>query len=157
MALWLFSFRARGMTKAALKALNFVVACLAKTGLSENFIRFGLVGTSGFLWDTVTVYTVKHFANLYVAGTLGFVVAATANWGLNRIWTYRDQAHSPAHLQWMRFMFANLVGFVFNRGTFFTLISISALCHRQPFLAIIAGSAAGLFFNYFLSKRFVFS
>jgi len=145
------------LTNASLRALDAVVARLGATGLSENFIRFGLVGTSGLFWDTATVYTVKHVANLYVAGTLGFFVAATANWGLNRVWTYRDRAHSPAHLQWMRFLVANLVGFVFNRGIFFTLISISGLCQRQPIVGIIAGSAAGLCFNYFLSKRFVFS
>jgi putative flippase GtrA len=40
---------------------------------------------------------------------------------------------------------------------FFTLITVSVVCHRQPVLAIIAGSFAGLAFNYFLSKKYVFA
>jgi putative flippase GtrA len=129
---------------------------VARRGISPDFLRFAVVGTLGFCWDTATVYTVKLFANLYVAGAAGFLVAATANWLLNRVWTFRHQTHDAAHLQWVRFMLANSVGFVFNRGVFFILITVSPLCHRIPVLAIIAGSFAGLTFNYFLSKRFVF-
>ncbi len=124
--------------------------------VNSDFFRFTVVGTLGFCWDTATVYTVKLFANLYVAGAAGFLVAATANWLLNRIWTFRHQTHDAAHRQWVRFMLANSVGFIFNRGVFFILITVSPLCHRMPVLPIIAGSFAGLAFNYFLSKRFVF-
>jgi len=136
--------------------LDGLVALLARTGLSQDFIRFGIVGTLGFCWDTGTVYSLRGPVGLYVAGTAGFLVAATANWGLNRIWTFRHQTHGAAHRQWAKFMLANLLGFFLNRGTFFTLITISPLCHAQPVLPIIAGSAAGLVFNYLLSKRFVF-
>jgi len=40
-------------------------------------------------------------------------------------------------------LLANVIGFIFNLGTFFTLISISPLCHSRPVLASIAGSTAG--------------
>jgi putative flippase GtrA len=83
-------------------------------------------------------------------------VAGTANWAVNRLWTFRHLGHESAHQQLMRFLAVNSIGFIFNRGTFFILISTSLRCRDQPVLAIIAGSAAGLCFNYFLSKRFVF-
>ena len=82
--------------------------------------------------------------------------SATANWMINRWWTFRHQAHGAAHVQWLKFLAANFIGFIFNRGTFFTLVAISPLCRAQPVLAIIAGTAVGLVFNYFLSKRLVF-
>ncbi len=123
---------------------------------SPDFIRFGIVGASGFLWDTATVYALRGLIGLYGAGTAGFIVAATANWATNRVWTFRHKTHAPAHQQWIRFLLANLVGFVVNRGLFFLLVATSVLCHRYPVLAIIAGSFAGLGFNYFLSKKFVF-
>ena len=141
----------------ALKLLDDVVAIVSRTGMSESFIRFGIVGTMGFMWDTGTVYSLRNFTNLYVAGIFGFFVAATANWALNRLWTFRFHTHAAPHIQWAKFLAANAIGFVFNRGAFFTLISISALCAQQPVLAIVAGSIAGLCFNYFLSKRLVFS
>jgi putative flippase GtrA len=124
--------------------------------LSPDFIRFGIVGTLGFCWDTATVYALRHHTSLYAAGTAGFLVAASANWLLNRLWTFRHQTHEPFHRQWAKFLAANLLGFCLNRGTFFILISVSRLCHNAPVLAIIAGSFAGLTVNYFLSKRFVF-
>jgi putative flippase GtrA len=136
--------------------LDVAVTALSRTGVSENFIRFAVVGTLGFCWDTGTVYALRGLTGLYIAGTFGFLVAATVNWAINRLWTFRDRAHASPHVQWAKFLVANSVGFVFNRGTFFVLISINLLSRNHPILPIIAGSIAGLCFNYFLSKRFVF-
>lgn len=129
----------------------------ARLNVSEDFIRFAVVGTMGFCWDTATVYALRNVAGLYMAGVAGFVVASSANWAMNRVWTFRHKAHDAMHVQWARFVAVNLVGFVFNRGCFFALVTYSALCHQEPVLAIIAGSAAGLLFNYFLSKKYVFA
>jgi putative flippase GtrA len=147
----------RNLPEHLVRGLDGGVALLSRFGLSVDFIRFGIVGTLGFCWDTATVYALRDFTGLYIAGFLSYFVASTMNWAINRVWTFRHQTHSAAHVQWAKFFVANLVGFAFNRGTYFVLISISISCHRQPVLAIIAGSAAGLCFNYFLSKRFVFS
>lgn len=144
------------VSRQVLSLLDAGVLLLARTGLSADFIRFGMVGALGFCWDTSTVYATKNHFGLYVAGTLGFIVAATANWVINRYWTFRHRNQGAAHVQWLKFLAANLVGFLFNRGTFFTLVAISALCRAQPVLAIVAGTAAGLIFNYFLSKKLVF-
>ena len=139
-----------------LTGLDACVDLLARTGVSASFIRFAVVGVMGLCWDTATVYALRHVVGLYVAGTVSFVVAATANWIVNRIWTFRGHTYVAPHIQWAKFLVANAIGFVFNRGTFFVLISISTLCHNRPILPIAAGSIAGLFFNYLLSKRFVF-
>lgn len=154
----------RAASRGLLSRLDQGVVILSRLGLSETFIRFGIVGVLGFFWDTGTVYALRPFINLYLAGTCGFLVAATANWAVNRLWTYRHHTHAAAHVQWARFMTANAIGFVFNRGVFFTLISKffsnmagTDVFHAQPVLAIAAGSISGLCFNYFLSKRFVFS
>lgn len=151
-------------SRGLLALLDRGVVALSRLGLSENFIRFGIVGALGFCWDTATVYALRPFTNLYIAGTCGFLVAATANWAVNRVWTYRHHAHAAPHIQWARFMTANAIGFVFNRGVYFTLVS-KFFCNAvktdifctQPVIAIAAGSISGLCFNYFLSKRFVFS
>ncbi len=145
------------VSRQVLSLLDAGVLLLARTGVSADFIRFGMVGVLGFCWDTSTVYATKNLFGLYIAGTLGFIVAGTVNWVINRWWTFRHHAHGAAHVQWLKFLAANSVGFLFNRGTFFTLVALSTLCRAQPVLAIIAGTASGLVFNYFLSKRLVFS
>ena|ERR1700757_433261 len=154
----------RTASREFLSRLDQGVVILSRLGLSESFIRFGIVGVLGFCWDTGTVYALRPFINLYLAGTCGFLVAASANWAVNRLWTYRHRIHAAPHVQWAKFMTANAIGFVFNRGVFFTLVSKyfsdaakTGIFHSQPVLAIAAGSISGLCFNYFLSKRFVFS
>ncbi|HQT65290.1 MAG TPA: GtrA family protein [Acidocella sp.] len=136
---------------------RLLIAIAARLNISEDFIRFGMVGTMGFCVDTITVYTLRGFIGLYAAGTVSFIVAASANWAVNRAWTFGHKNHDAMHTQWVRFLMVNLIGFIFNRGCFFTFITISSFCHNQPVYAIIAGSFAGLGFNYFLSKRFVFA
>jgi putative flippase GtrA len=150
------SMSRNSVARQVLSLLDASVLLLARTGLSADFIRFGIVGAFGFCWDTATVYATKAHFGLYIAGALGFLVAATANWMMNRWWTFRHRAHAAAHVQWLKFLAANFIGFIFNRGTFFTLVALSALCRAQPVLAIIAGTVAGLVFNYILSKKLVF-
>jgi putative flippase GtrA len=45
---------------------------------------------------------------------------------------------------------------VINRGILFTLVALYVAVRHQPVFGIIAGSAAAMLFNYFLSKMFVF-
>jgi putative flippase GtrA len=56
----------------------------------------------------------------------------------------------------MMFLAANAVGFVINRGTYFSLIASVPVCHDKPVLAVAAGAVAGMFINFFLSRRLVF-
>lgn len=139
-----------------LALLDSLVTLLARLGFSEPFIRFGFVGVLGFVWDSGTVYALRPFINLYAAGTCGFLVAGTLNWLLNRLWTFRSIQHAPAHVQWTKFLASNSLGFVFNRGTFFLLITLSPMVAAHPIIGIASGSIVGLGFNYMLSKRFVF-
>lgn len=139
-----------------LGGLDRCVLLLSRFGLSESFIRFGMVGTSGFIWDTGTVYGLRLITNIYIAGICGFFVAASMNWGANRLWTFRHHTHAAPHVQWAKFLTANIIGFLVNRGIFLILVSKFNLCYQQPVIAIAAGSLAGLVFNYLLSKRFVF-
>jgi len=121
-----------------------------------QFAMFGVVGAIGFVFDTATVYASRSMLGLYGAGLLAYLVAATVTWGLNRVWTFRGQGEGPAHHQWARFLVANSLGFVLNRGTYAVLITISTLCAREPVLAVAAGSLMGMFANFGLSRTMVF-
>jgi putative flippase GtrA len=117
---------------------------------------FGTVGTVGFLLDTATVYTLRHWLGLYGAGAVAYGVAATLTWILNRLWTFRGKTSGPAHQQWARFLLVNLGGFVLNRGTYAALVTFVPLCAAEPVWAIAAGSIAGMFLNFNLSRSMVF-
>ena len=121
-----------------------------------QFFRFGVIGTLGFVWDTIVVYATAPFVGLYVAGVISYIIAGSINWLLNRIWTYRHVPHGAMHKQALMFLLVNSVGFVLNRGIYFTLIATQPVCRAYPVLAIGAGGVAAMFVNFFLSRRLVF-
>ena len=121
-----------------------------------QFFRFGIIGTLGFVWDTLVVYATAPFVGLYVAGVISYIIAGTINWLLNRIWTYRHVPHGAMHRQAVMFLLVNSAGFVLNRGLYFALIATQPLCREYPVLAIGAGGISAMFVNFFLSRRLVF-
>ena len=125
-------------------------------GIGVEFLKFGVVGAIGFVFDTATVYGLRSSVGIYAAGFLAYGVAATVTWGLNRAWTFRGLGAGPAHRQWATFLAANLLGFLLNRGTFVALVALVPLCAAQPVLAVAAGAGAGMFLNFALSRNYVF-
>jgi putative flippase GtrA len=121
-----------------------------------QFMRFGTVGLIGLVIDTATVYGLRHSLGLYGAGLVAYVISATVNWMLNRAWTFRGQGSGSARRQWGMFMVTNLAGFVLNRGTYAILVTFVAAAAAQPVIATAAGSIAGMFVNFSLSRRVVF-
>ena len=128
----------------------------ARVPLLAQFLRFGSVGAAGFVVDTAIVYATRGALGLYGAGAVAYLGAATATWLCNRIWTFRGRGGGPVHRQWLAFLAANLVGFVLNRGTYFSLVTVSATCAEAPVLAVGAGAVAGMFLNFHLSRSLVF-
>jgi putative flippase GtrA len=121
-----------------------------------QFMRFGAVGLCGLVIDTATVYATRHSLGLYGAGLVAYFISASCNWMLNRTWTFRGQGSGPAHRQWGMFMIANLAGFVLNRGTYAILVTFVDAAAAQPVIATAAGSMAGMFVNFNLTRRLVF-
>ena len=132
------------------------LATPARVAMLAQFVKFGSVGLIGLVMDTAAVYGLRGSLGLYGAGVVAYGVAATGNWLLNRIWTFRGQGTGPAHRQWARFLAANLVGFALNRGTYALLVTFVAAAARQPVIATSAGAIAGMFVNFHLSRRMVF-
>lgn len=129
----------------------------ARRRLLVQFLRFGVVGTIGFLVDTGALYAGLALGlGLYSGRALSYVIAATTTWALNRAWTFRGQGEGPAFRQWAVFLLVNLVGFACNYGTYAALVAGVAFVAQHPVIGVAAGSLAGLSGNFLLSRRFVF-
>jgi putative flippase GtrA len=124
--------------------------------LLAQFLRFGAIGTLGFVWDTGIVTVLSPLLGVYVAGIVSYVIVATINWLLNRIWTYRNVTHGVRHRQLMMFLLANSVGLVLNRGMYAALIASFPICRTYLVLPVAAGGLCGMFVNFYLSRRLVF-
>lgn len=128
----------------------------AHRALLAEFIRFGMVGVSGLLVDITAAYTTVWLVGPYVAGAISYLVAATWTWTANRTWTWKGRGSGPLWQEWLRWMGVNMSGLVFNRGLYFLLITISPFCHAHIYVPLAAGAVAGMFANFFLSRRLVF-
>lgn len=127
--------------------------------LFGQVIRFGLVGTIGFVVDAavLTLLMAPLFGmGPYGARVISFLAAATVTWALNRRFTFRDRSATGHGSQWARFVAANSVGAVVNYGTFAALVHGGGVFAEQPVLAVAAGSLAGMAFNFTASKLLVF-
>lgn len=129
----------------------------ARFGVLMEFLRFGVVGTIGFVVDTAVLYAGLALGlGLYGGRAVSYLVAATTTWALNRLWTFRGRGEGPAHQQWALFLLVNLVGFAMNYGTYAALIILVPLVAAHPVLGVAAGAIAGMFGNFVLSRQLVF-
>jgi putative flippase GtrA len=122
-----------------------------------EFLRFGVVGTIGFVLDTAVLYAGLALGlGLYGGRAVSYLVAASTTWALNRLWTFRGRGEGPAHQQWALFLLVNLIGFAMNYGTYAALIAFVPMVAAHPVLGVAAGAIAGMFGNFVLSRRLVF-
>ena len=124
----------------------------------REFVKFGLVGVGGFVVDTAGLYFGIGVLGLgrVAAGLFAFPFAVTATWIGNRLFTYGHKDHEPMAKQWAKFASVCALGLVFNRGTYSLMVSTIPLVYNYPVLGLLGGTAAGLFFNFFASKKLVF-
>lgn len=122
-----------------------------------EFMRFGVVGTIGFVVDTAVLYGGLALGlGLYGGRAVSYLAAATTTWALNRLWTFRGRGDGPVHQQWALFLLVNLVGFAINYGTYAALIEFVPMVAALPVLGVAAGALAGMFGNFVLSRQLVF-
>jgi putative flippase GtrA len=89
-----------------------------------KFIRFGVVGISGMAVDFGMTYLCKEIIRIpkYIANAIGFTLAASTNYILNRIWTFQSQ--DPAILvEYSKFFMVSLIGLGINTLVLWILVS----------------------------------
>ncbi len=87
-----------------------------------KFIKFGLVGGSGLIIDFFLTWLLKeklHF-NKYFANSVGFVLAVSNNYILNRIYTFQN-SDSNIGAQFTCFLVIALIGFGINMLSLYLL------------------------------------
>lgn len=131
--------------------------------LRSQFLRFALVGTAGFVVNEAVLFLVLLFGfwslNAYSGEAIAFLVAASFTWWGNRRLTFHEHAAGTAPgmaREWAAFMAANALGGAVNYAIFAALVRLAPAPFNSPFLGVVAGTLAGLIFNFTMSKRFVF-
>lgn len=121
----------------------------------NQFTRFCLVGGSGFVIDALLFFTLVHGAQTpwLSARILAFVGAVAVTWAGNRRFTFASQAGPAAESA--RYLLTQSGGCGVNYLSFVIAVQ---LLGSGGFLILpyLLGTAAGLSFNYALSRAWVF-
>ena len=119
-----------------------------------KFLKFGVVGASGIVVDFSLTYLFKEIIKIqkYLANAIGFTVAATSNYLLNRIWTF--QSTDPhITLQFFKFFFISLAGLGIN--TFILYILVSKY-KKNFYLSKLFAIGAVMIWNFTINLLFTF-
>jgi putative flippase GtrA len=94
----------------------------AETAL--KFLKFGVVGFSGVFVDFGFTYLCKEKFKIqkYIANAIGFTIASSSNYYLNRIWTFNSNNPEIA-LEYGRFLGIALIGLIINTLVIYLLVS----------------------------------
>lgn len=96
--------------------------------LGLKFLKFCTVGFSGLAIDFGITYLTKERLKLnkYVANSLGFAIASTTNYILNKSWTFHD-TNPDAITQFSKYIFIALIGLALNNLIIYLITSKSKI------------------------------
>ena len=85
--------------------------------LITKFLKFGVVGASGMVVDFGVLILMRDVVGLpdLWANTISFTAAATSNYFLNRIWTFRSK-DKQVGVEYLKFLAVSIVGLAINNG-----------------------------------------
>jgi putative flippase GtrA len=123
----------------------------------RQFLKFSVVGASGFLVNLV-VFTILqrfdphhaeplHYDALY---TIGFFAGGVSNYYLNRIWTFRSSRHAVR--EGAQFLTVSTVAWLVGLGVSYGLAPILGHGHKLWLAAVLSG----IIVNFFLNKYWTF-
>ena len=82
----------------------------------KQIVKFCLIGASSTVVDLSISYALMHIFRMYwlAAFTLSFAVAVTNGYIWNSLWTFRGLGAAKRHLQYLKFVAVNVVGYALN-------------------------------------------
>ena len=128
---------------------------LLNMAILVKFIKFGVIGFSGMIVDFGLTYLCKEKLQIqkYVSNTIGFTVAATSNWLLNRIWTFAS--NNPQILsEYLRFLGVSLIGLGINTLILWLLTDKAKL---NFYLSKVGAIGITTIWNFLTNNYFTFA
>lgn len=89
-----------------------------------KFIKFSLIGISGMGIDFGITYLLKEKIriNRFVSSAIGFCIAVSSNYYLNRIWTF-ESTNPHIAAEYTSFFIISIIGLGINTSSLFILAS----------------------------------
>ena len=133
----------------------FALSAFFEKAFLLRFLRFCVVGVSGTAIDFGLTWLCKEIFKIpkFLANAIGFVVAATSNYILNRIWTW-ESTNEAVGVEYVKFFTVSLIGLGIN-----TLILY--LLHEKMrlnfYLSKVFATGVVMLWNFFANNFFTFA
>ncbi len=117
----IFINRVEGKSKAGIKEIfsylqNLMEYLPYKKNVIKEFFKFAFVGLIGTIVNLVILYSFTEFLKIYymISAVAAFVVAATSNFILNKIWTFKEEMKHEFLGKYIKFFFVSVVALIIN-------------------------------------------
>ena len=120
----------------------------------RQFVKFGIVGASGFIVNLVVFTLLQRNSSLpiWFDFSLAFMIGGVSNYFLNRIWTFRSSGH--AGKEGAKFLFVSFLALLLGDLVIWLLETVLQY-HRHHTVWFIA-TVSGMFLNFFVNKYWTF-
>ena len=114
--------------------------------LITKFIKFGVVGASGMVVDYGVLFVMHNLFGLgdILSNTISFTCAATSNYFLNRIWTFRSK-EKQVGVEYVKFLAVSIVGLLINNSVLLICKNIWPDIYENVFLNLGNQPITGLY------------
>ncbi len=117
----IFSNRTVGKSKAGLNEIFFYLQNLFgylsyKKQVIFHFLKFAFVGLIGTILNISILYLSTEYYNLYYiySAIIAFIIAATVNFLINKVWTFNEKINNKIFLQYLKFLVVSLMALSVN-------------------------------------------
>jgi putative flippase GtrA len=123
----------------------------------RQFVKFGIVGASGFIVNLVVFTLLQRLDPLHnealhynVLYSISFLAGGVSNYWLNRIWTFRSTGHAVR--EGAQFLTVSVIALAVGLIVSAVVAPYLGHGHRTWFIATVAG----IFVNFFVNKYWTF-
>ncbi|MBV9439937.1 MAG: GtrA family protein [Candidatus Eremiobacteraeota bacterium] len=123
----------------------------------RQFVKFGIVGASGFLVNLVVFTLLQRVVPNHTGGaqytaiySVSFLTGGVSNWFLNRVWTFRSRG--PAGREGAQFLSVSVLALLVGLAVSAAVAPWLGRGHKTWFLA----TCAGIVVNFFVNKYWTF-
>jgi putative flippase GtrA len=123
------------------------------TSFIMKFLKFAAVGFSGLLVDYTFTYIFKEWLKVqkYIANSIGFTIAASSNYILNRIWTFESDNPEIA-IEYTSFLIISLIGLGINNLVLWLILrKFKVNFYIAKFFAIVVVTLWNFLANFFIT------
>ena len=147
-----------GLDRARDRLLGLPVVGPIAGRIDPAFLRFGLVGATGFVVDYCVLHVLVSVfgADPIAARFVSFPIAVLATWLLNRTFTFRGPTVHSAMRQVAIYAAVQGAGGAANIAVYSAAVHFVPMFHEALIIPLAFGSAAGLCLTFAGSKRFAF-